>query len=213
MKKLFTMFVILAVATMAIGQDQNGGGGDNPVNPPAQNGIDNLHEAPPATTSDTAKQEDPATTDQSRSDQGTTIVNIANNYFEAKGDYIRACNCGDKVRAHRARTRMVNYQTLIDEFKKSQAARDNAQDKRLDAHSSLAWKHESQLNGKNGLESRVKTLQNGQAGHEKRLKAMETEGDNFALLNLPARLNYHTWWLLALTLIVLIGFIRRYWIR
>lgn len=173
--------------------------------------VDELGGANPPVTSTDPVGQDPTNLPSHQPPPWETREGVevaARNYFEAKNQYNECRHRGDKPGMARAAKRMRTHSNALAAFKKQQAARDKAQDARLDAHSNLVWKHESQLNGKGGLNDR-------QGKTEKRVKTLEEEMDAVtpAIAGINGRFDGLTWWVLILTLIVMIGFGRRYWIH
>ncbi|MCR4277879.1 MAG: hypothetical protein NUV85_02570 [Candidatus Berkelbacteria bacterium] len=209
MNKLLITFVVLAVAIVATAQQI-------PENsPPVQGGtvdqldgqqgqIDNIaDEAKVATTSSSSASASSAVTVSAPAwETREGIERAARHYFESKQEYNTCRGRSDNAGMRRAEASMARFSRQLAEFKKQQATRDKAQDKRLDKHSELVWKHESQLNGKeDGLVPRVKKL-------EEDMKAATP-----AIAGINGKFDGLTWSVLVLTLVVLVGFSRRYWIH
>lgn len=146
--------------------------------------------------------------------QGVEVA--ARNYFEAKAEYI-SCRCrGDKPGMARAAKRMKTHSSALAAFKKQQAARDAGQDARLDKHSELVWKHETQINGRNGIKDRLGKVEGDvKSLKDKDIKDLKDEMDkaSLAIGGIDGKFDGLTFWLLVLTLIVIVGFGRRYWIN
>lgn len=132
----------------------------------------------------------------------------AHGYFQAKNEFNVCRHRGDNTGMAKAAQRMRAYSSALTAFKKQQAARYKAQDQRLDVHSNLVWKHESQLNRKGGINDRLGKT-------EKDVKTLKDEMDAVtpAIAGINGKFDGLTWWVLILTLIVLIGFGRRYWVH
>lgn len=133
------------------------------------------------------------------------IEQVARAYFEAKNDYRVCKQRGDSRGMKAASVKMKSCSNALANFKKKQAERDKKQDGRLDVHSTLVWKHEKQLNGKNGVIKRLDTV-------EKELDMVAP-----AIAGIDTKFDAIAWWLIGLTVgliiaivIMIVGFLRRF---
>lgn len=135
------------------------------------------------------------------------VEEAAKAYFLKKEAYNRCKEAGDKRGMEKLARQMKSLSRKLSNFKEEQKARDEAQNKRLNNQKELLDKHEKQLNGDKGVVGRLGTAESDVATLQREMDAITP-----SIASVDRKFNAVTWWLLVLTLIVIIGFTRRYWL-
>lgn len=200
MKKLIIAFFAAIVATAAFGQDVGTESGPlqfgSQVTDPAQQTgqpVDLPQESPAPPQNETPPETNPSAP---RWETRDGLEEVAKSYYEQKQTYNTCRAHGDTNGMRRAEHQMIQLASQLATFQKKQSHRDHSQDVRLNKHSELVWKHESELN-------------NSQNGLMKRVGDLERDGNaSLPIINgFTWKLNRITWWLLILTIIVVLLFI------
>ncbi len=203
MKKLIIAFFAAIVASAAFGQDVGTESGplqfgSQATDPAQQTGqpVDLPQESPAPIQNETPPETNPAAPLWETRDG---LEEVAKSYYEQKQAYNACRNRGDTSGMRRAEQQMVQLASQLAAFQKNQGHRDHSQDIRLNKHSELVWKHESELN-------------NSQNGLMKRVGDLERDSNaSLPIINgFTGKLNGITLWLLILTIILIIGFARRF---
>jgi hypothetical protein len=144
------------------------------------------------------------------------LEEAAKAYFTAKKDYNDAKARKNTAGMRDAAARMDRFSRQIKElkeelktFKEEQAARDLAQDELIDATANSINALNGQINDPGGIESRLKETETKAGRLEDEMNDIVTP----AIAGVDRKFNTIYWWLAFLTVILIIGFGRRYWLN